>query len=287
MPKSCGASVGYALGVCLFLVNGCASSSDSGARGAAGMSGASGGAVDPGGASGSGDSGGREPSAASGTAGEGATDPSESGSAGAASGAAGAPATTDDWGDLTPGTNIYIAEIVTTQVEGGGPPKCLPRPIQTGLPGSPNDGRTPCMIVELRPGACDCSQPARAPVPDLLVTQAKQQLQELGECGGTSGVACDAVCGCAIPQAPGLASDPSSELHACQNDLTPAEGVSGFCEIDRLRTDANGAPAPLGSADLVSQCPSNQTRLLRFVGGADPVSDGHAFLACTNPPTPP
>lgn len=175
--------------------------------------------------------------------------------------------------------NRFIDQIVLGQA--GGPPKCLPRSLGAGLPGRDDDGRVPCAIGELKPSACDCSQPARAPLSASLLSALRQKMRTSGACDTSTTVSCDTLCGCEIVQTPGLASDPGSELHACQNELSPGASVAGFCEIDQMRTDASGAPAPLGNPELVAQCPSNEKRLLRFVGAGEPASEASSFISCS------
>ena len=174
---------------------------------------------------------------------------------------------------------MFIDQVAVGQ--GGGPPKCLPRSLPTGLPGTANDGQVSCIVAELKAAPCDCMQPARAALPSSSLSAMVKQLQANGSCGGNSGIGCDTICGCEITQAAGTASDQNSALYACQNEVTVAAGVNGFCVIDQLRTDAAGAPAPLGNPDLVSECPSNWKRLLRFVGVGTPASDASVFLSCT------
>jgi len=182
-------------------------------------------------------------------------------------------------GDSGGAQNRFVDQIVLGQ--GGGPPKCLPRSLNAGLPGSDSDGRVPCTIAELKPGACDCSQPARAPLGASLLTAIRKQMRASGACDSATTVNCATFCGCEIVQTPGLASDPDSELYACQNEPSPGPSVAGFCEIDQMRTDASGASAPLGNPALVAQCPSNNRRLLRFVGAGEPASEASSFISCS------
>ncbi|HET7543097.1 MAG TPA: hypothetical protein VFK05_24660 [Polyangiaceae bacterium] len=192
---------------------------------------------------------------------------------------AGTSGASSSTGDLGGAQNLYVTRIIVG--EPGEAESCLPRPILAGLPGSATDGRIPCLIAELESGSCDCTQRARAPLPAPMLTASKKQLQIIQACDGTSGVSCDSFCGCQIVQAAGFASDPGSDLYACQNELTPDPSVGGYCVIDLLRTDENGAPAPLGSPDLVASCPSDQKRRLRFVGAAQPMSGELLFIGCT------
>jgi hypothetical protein len=108
----------------------------------------------------------------------------------------------------------------------------------------------------------------------------KRPLEASGACGGTSGVSCASFCGCEIVQAVGTANDRSSALFACQNDVTPAASSNGFCLVDAMRTDAAGTATPLGNPAIVSSCPTNEKRLLRFVGAGNPESGASVFIAC-------
>ena len=211
-----------------------------------------------------------------GSAGKVVTAAGGSSGAGAQNGDSGAAGTSSDSGGAQ---NIFIDQIVFS--EGGGPPRCLPRALPVGSPGSADDGQVACVIAELKRDSCDCSQPARAPLAADVLTATRRQLQSTGSCGGDDGVSCDSFCGCAIVQTAGVASDHSSDLYACQNDLAMPAGVDGFCVIDQGRTDASGAPAPLGNANIVAECPANEKRLLRFVGAGQPASGATAFIGCT------
>jgi hypothetical protein len=175
--------------------------------------------------------------------------------------------------------NIFFVR-VNLQEEGG--PICLPRSLDTGLPGSANDGRASSLIAELEPGSCDCSQTARAPLSSQSLVAARGNLQSSGACGGGSGVACESFCGCEILQTPGLSSDQSSQLYACQNELTVAASVHGYCVIDQMRSDDSGMPAPLGNPAFTADCPAKEKRLLRFVGGGKPASGAILFLGATS-----
>jgi len=175
--------------------------------------------------------------------------------------------------------NIWVAQIVVGQ--GGGPPRCFPRSLPLGLPGSATDGQANCFIAEFEMGPCDCSQPARAALTSARLAAVKQALRFTG-CGDGSGgdSGCDSYCGCEIVQTSGTASDPSSPLHACQNELMPPASVNGFCAIDQMRTDASGAASPLGNPAIVAECPASEKRLIRFVGAAIPARDSSVFLGC-------
>jgi len=265
------------------LVAACGSSSAGDPHAAAG-SGAAGAFTRAGDGNGNGAGGANASGGASGTSGEtGARGGGVNANGGASgtpggAGAAGA-AQSGGMGGAGGAQNVFLAQLSLGQ--GGGPPRCFPRSLPSGLPGTPNDGQVSCFVAELKPGSCDCAQTARAPLPAAFLTAAVKQLAATGSCDGSSGVSCDALCGCEIVQASGTASNQSSDLYACQNELTPAPSVDGFCFIDQTRTDESGAPAPLGNPAIVAECPSNDQRLLRFVGAASPASGANMLLGCS------
>ena len=286
MRRWSGGRWGFVLGMASASVSACSSSSGGDSHGASGAA-AAGASAQQGGTGGSSASGGSSGSRASGgsdatggtSASGGAGGQVIVGQGGTGAGSGGAQSGGAQGGGAGGAQNVFIDQIVTGQ--GGGPPLCFPRSVPTGLPGSANDGQASCFIAELKPGSCDCTQTARAPLPAPSLTAVETRLQQSGACGGASGVSCDTFCGCEIVQTPGVASDQSSDLYACQNEVTPAAGVNGFCMVDQMRTDASGAPAPLGNPAIVSECPSNQKRLLRFVGAGDPASGTSLFIGCT------
>lgn len=273
MRKPSGGRLGLVLGLASALVSACSSSSNGDPHGASGATGAAAGASAHGGTSSSAGTAGAAIVAEGGTADGGA----HSGASGA-SGDSGASGESGGAGGAGGAQNVFVAQLVLS--DGGGPPHCLPRSLPIGPPGTGEDGRVPCWIAELKPGACDCSRTARASLNASILSATRNQLQSSGNCGGDTGVSCDSFCGCEIVQAPGLASDSSSELYACQNDLTVPANVDGFCVIDQGRTDASGAPAPLGNPALVAECPTSQKRLLRFVGAGEPANEATVFIAC-------
>lgn len=246
----------------------CSSSSSSAPNGAAGNQAATAGAFSPAGTNSAGNTGGAGNTSSSG----GTADKVSAGAGGPSDGG------TQDGEAGGAGGTLFVNQIL--QGQGGGPLKCLPRALSVGPPGSANDGRVSCVVAELKPEGCDCSQTARAPLSASVLSATRRQLQLTGSCGGNNGASCDSFCGCGIEQPPGVASDHGSELYACQNDLTVAASVNGFCMIDQERTDESGAPAPLGNPAIVAECPANQKRLLRFVGAGQPATGAMTFLAC-------
>ena len=119
--------------------------------------------------------------------------------------------------------------------------------------------------------ACDASQkltPTSAPLARAITLQAEQA----GDCGATSGVACQDLCQCDLEQASG------DTLSQCQTDLrTPiAEIPPGFCYVDLDLTPS------LITAAVVASCPVNSQRMLRVLGPT-PDPPPLMFLACENP----
>jgi len=270
MRKSSGGRLVLVLGLASGLVGACSSSSTGHPHAASGAEGSTAGASAHGGTIGAGGT-----SSVAGTAGKVVAGPGGASDGGTQDGASGDVAGSAGSGGAQ---NLYVVPIILGQ--GGGPASCLPRSLPVGLPGTADDGRIPCVIAELKPGSCDCSQTARAPLGSAMLSAMTRQLPLLGACGGDAGVGCDSFCGCEIVQAPGLANDQSSELYACQNQVSVAPSSNGFCLIDQNRRDGSGAPAPLGNPVLVAECPANQKRLLRFVGASTPEREAFAFLGC-------
>jgi len=156
----------------------------------------------------------------------------------------------------------------------------LPRELPFGATGSPNEGRVACTIAELHFDACDCEQPGRAALSADLLVAFSSYAEQSQSCGGASGLDCAAACGCELIQLPGTAADASSELYACQNDVTPPEDLAGFCVIDQEHRGASG-PAPIGNPEIVANCPANTHRRIRFVGQDLLSTDAAVFITCT------
>ena len=242
------------------VANACSSSSDGSVHGASGAAGTETSAA------------GSTSSANGGATAEmtaGATASANAGEAGEQNAGAAGQGDTDGAGGAR---NIFVDQVVLGQ--GGGPPRCLPRSLPHGQ--ATSAGQVSCFIAEFKTGACDCTQPARSTLSAAYLPALEQKLMTSGACGGTSGISCDTFCGCEIQQTSG------ADLDACQNDLTPAATADGFCVIDLMHTDENGAPAPLGNPALVSQCPANEKRLLRFVNAGQPAPDATLFIGCWN-----
>jgi hypothetical protein len=265
MPNTSGGWIGGLLVLASALVSGCASSSDSTAPGASGTRAATAGAGELGGTGGSG-------AAASGTSGI-----PTSGNGGAAGeltaeqgGTSNAGPQPEDGGVRDTTQNIFVSQISIGQ--GGGAPLCLPRALPYGEP--PDDSEVNCFIAEFKPDSCDCTRAGRTVIEVRDLIASKRQLESSGACGGSTGVDCDSFCACDISQTVG------SDLDSCLNDVVPAQAANGFCVIDLMRSDQSGAPDPLGSPELVAECPMNQKRRLRFVGAGAPAGNAKLFLGC-------
>jgi hypothetical protein len=173
------------------------------------------------------------------------------------------------------GASPWVSELRT------GPGKCLAEPVNTGTSGSADDGRTRCEVVEVTAATCDCMAPGREAAPSEAMALVRTQLAANGLCGAEVGIACDSYCGCEISQLLGTATDQTSDLYACQNELTLSDGaLSGFCVLDATRTGASGEAAPLGNPQLVADCPESARRRLRFVGPNTPAMGRVVFLVC-------
>jgi hypothetical protein len=132
--------------------------------------------------------------------------------------------------------------------------QCLPR---TLVPD--NEGNVPCLIIEARNTqgqGCSCDgAKARAVIsPDSpnykAVEEAKKD--DAAEKAGWD-------CFCEITQTAG------DERKACQNDvaeppLLNGQPVNGWCYVDATTTPATG------NAEIVSKCPDNEKRIIRFAG---------------------
>ena len=133
--------------------------------------------------------------------------------------------------------------------------------------------------ADLNRETCDCQKPGRAPLSPQLLDLFKRKAQESQTCGAQSGADCAAACGCAVVQLPGTSRDATSELYACQNDVTLPPGLDGFCLIDTDHLEGT-TPAPLGNAAIVADCSASSHRRLRFLGQSLPASGASTFIAC-------
>jgi hypothetical protein len=224
------------------------------------------------------EAGGRE---AGGTNGTGGTGPDGGGGLGAVAGngGTGGDTTGGSGGMAGSGGSPFIGVDLLRPPD---PRRCLPSPLTVGGPGTPEDGRVFCSVLEISRAACDCTGPGRAPAQEAETTAAKDFLMDYGLC--EPDFDCTDLCGCEILQPAGTAADPSSALYACQNEVTLDDpDLVGFCYIDLERVDGTGAPAPLGNPEIVAQCPSVSRRQLRFVGADTPAANALTVLICEPP----
>lgn len=148
----------------------------------------------------------------------------------------------------TSGANVFVAEI-------SGTGSCLPRSLPV------TDRRVSCAAVEVLPAPCNCAvqegERAATPAVDLAV---RSQLKAVGAAFG-----CEDVCVCSLTQLEG------SSLSGCQDNVQ-ASAPPGFCYID----PAQG----VGSAELVSDCPTSSQRALRFLGARTPENGNTWMIGC-------
>ena len=162
-----------------------------------------------------------------------------------------------------PAINAVVGALtrrLTVEVAG----QCFPKPLTPIA-----DGQVACTVVEARNtnGApCTCDGPARSQVPAGC-----QGLEETVK-ADPAGAAAGWNCFCQVDQTAG------ADLTACQNDpvATPvnAQGqiVNGWCYVDPA--------ASAGSPAVVKECPQDEQRQVRFVGGGAPASGATIFLSC-------
>jgi hypothetical protein len=88
---------------------------------------------------------------------------------------------------------------------------------------------------------------------------------------GTEDPTCSRACTSELQQVQQFQSDSAAEaLRACQEEPAPS-GLEGWCYIDPARG--------IGSAELVSSCPVNEQRRLRFPGQG-PAEGSNVMLVC-------
>jgi hypothetical protein len=151
------------------------------------------------------------------------------------------------------------------EIQVSGPTGCLARPLIVDA----TSGAVGCAIIEASfpTTACTCDATrGRQPAPDYVATLVRNKAKDSQLCNTATTPACTSACTCEIQQFAG------ADLTACQNDTTASTGVYGFCYID---TDQN-----IGNPAIVSMCPANQKRTLRFIGDNTPAADVAVFLGC-------
>ena len=176
-------------------------------------------------------------------------------------------------------------------------PHCLPEPLTAA-----SNGQVACAVLEATQNspqgsaACTaaCGATARAPATPDQYKAVEAKLEYQAPCmtlpdGAVAAV--DTCCVCEIPQltdtlgsgswdALQCAGTPDEPLHACEctvasdQSLTLPDGTpaSGWCYIDPTQN--------IGNPQLVANCPSGETREIRFVGAGTPTASTFTFLSC-------
>jgi hypothetical protein len=141
-------------------------------------------------------------------------------------------------------------------------PKCFPRKLDVAP-----DGTVPCTIIEAtmdpNDGRCDPAR-NRAPVDPRLIEPARAHLADIGACDvipNNSVPDCSAFRFCEIKQA----------NHSCLM-ITPDQSAIGWCYVD--------PGTGLGDPALVTRCPANEQRILRFVGENTPARGSTVLVEC-------
>jgi hypothetical protein len=141
--------------------------------------------------------------------------------------------------------------------------RCLPR----ALPVS--NGRVSCTMMEVtqQPDACGACDAATGRLPLTgtgLRSALDEQMQSSGLCGPGTNVPCETLCACQIAQLEG------DDLATCQNASTLPTDLYGYCYVD----EENGAQ------ELLTACPAENKRFLRFAGDDTPAQGSFVFLTC-------
>ncbi len=154
--------------------------------------------------------------------------------------------------------------------------KCLPRALTPeDNPASPEVGKVPCQVVEVRPegmgGSCEACDPSigRSPLEGeeaKIIPAVKEDLFNHGQCGGSGQVSCSDFCFCKIRQFT------DADLSTCVSVAQDPGNLFGYCYVDPT--------VPNYNKDLLASCDPTQQRILRFLGGNLPAKDGLAFIAC-------
>ena len=158
-------------------------------------------------------------------------------------------------------------------------PSCLPREI----PVANATGSVECTVLEAVPAAklggrtCSdfCAANHGAVPTSAAAADATIELRYLHRCDSSGTDSCASMCFCELPQ------EKDANLTACQT-VTDGSDVSlppGFCYIS--------ASQNVGNPQLVSQCPGDQQRMLRFVGnnptggGTEvPLAGSYVLMSC-------
>lgn len=167
-----------------------------------------------------------------------------------------------------PAVNTIVDRL---KVQLGG--QCLPRKLTV----DPETGEVPCLVIEARElgGGGTCCDPAegRVEIPETLSDGTTNPTYNAVLAAQQSNFANDDWnCFCEIQQL--STGDAATE---CRENSDPdnANQGDGWCYID-----ATTVP-PVGNPDLVSTCPADERRLVRFVGAGDPKAGATVFVTCS------
>lgn len=187
-------------------------------------------------------------------------------------------ASNKDYYGYTPAVSAIIDRLA--EKLGG---QCLPRP----LVANEETGEVPCVVVEARAKTAesdlpdlDCSLSGREPTTEKVKKAVLDELEKAGNCYFESTpleqqrgpYPCSAMQMCSINQ---LTQD-TPEGQYCLNDPgadSGSPGGAGYCYIDEKQ----------GNAQLLSECPTNEKRKLRFVfpqSAPTPQNNTTLFYAC-------
>jgi hypothetical protein len=146
--------------------------------------------------------------------------------------------------------------------------QCLPRQLHADA-----QGNVPCLVLEASHsanGQGPCTMPlGRQPVSadhQAAITAAKADPQAPAAPNEWNNF-------CEIVQFPAGMS-----RQTCQNTvdaMLPSSGVDGWCYIDAASTP------PVGNSAIVASCPTNDQRLIRFVGQGAVQTGATAFITCS------
>jgi hypothetical protein len=142
--------------------------------------------------------------------------------------------------------------------------KCLPRTLPL------NADKTPSCKVFAASASCNCAAAGRMPASAAVTSSVRIQLAAEGMCDAAGTSACSSFCACEVSEATGASEQD------CLNNATPAATSTGWCYVEPA--------AGIGSAAVVSGCPSNEKQIIVFLGDAQAVSGEAFFLACSGGP---
>lgn len=135
-----------------------------------------------------------------------------------------------------------------------------------------SSGQVPCLLIEARNsnGSCTCDPATgRKAITAGASTESALKIVKQDPLYGQE----QWDCFCEIPQSTG------AELEACQYDVSAypmvdGKNVNGWCYVD-----AHVVP-PVGKPELLSKCPDNEKRNIRFLGQAAASPGAILFISC-------